>query len=103
MPASQARKNLSILFCFLFLIFSVNLLFAQEPYRLPPKEIVDILDAPPLPMISLDPQNKIMLLSYYQAMPSIAQVSQPFHRVGGLRITPHNNSRQVLRFLLNLF
>ncbi|HNS05730.1 MAG TPA: hypothetical protein PKH53_06975, partial [Candidatus Saccharicenans sp.] len=83
MPASPARKNLSILFCFLFLIFSVNLLFAQEPYRLPPKEIIDILDAPPLPMISLDPQNKIMLLSYYQSMPSIAQVSQPFHRVAG--------------------
>jgi len=98
MPASSARKNLSILICLLFLILSVNLLLAQEPYKLPPKEIVDILDAPPLPMISLDPQNKIMLLSYYQAMPSIAQVSQPFHRVAGLRITPHNNSRQVLRF-----
>ncbi|HUM33669.1 MAG: prolyl oligopeptidase family serine peptidase [Candidatus Saccharicenans sp.] len=98
MPGKTAKEKLIALSWLLFLIFSVNLLFAQEPYKLPPKEIVDILDAPPLPMISLDPQNKTMLLSYYQSMPSIDQVSQPFYGVAGLRITPHNNSRQVLRF-----
>jgi len=98
MPGKTARKILVATSGLLFLIFTINFLLAQEPYKLPPKEIVDILDAPPLPMVSLDPQNKIMLISYYQSMPSIAQVSQPFYRVAGLRITPHSNSRQVLRF-----
>jgi dipeptidyl aminopeptidase/acylaminoacyl peptidase len=98
MPVKTARRILVATSGLLFLIFTINFLLAQEPYKLPPKEIVDILDAPPLPMVSLDPQNKIMLLSYYQSMPSIAQVSQPFYRVAGFRITPHNNSRQVLRF-----
>jgi len=98
MPVKTARRILVATSGLLFLIFTINFLLAQEPYKLPPKEIVDIIDAPPLPMVSLDPQNKIMLLSYYQSMPSIAQVSQPFYRVAGFRITPHNNSRQVLRF-----
>ncbi len=71
---------------------------AQEPYKLPPKEIVEILDSPPPPVVSLDPSQQIMLLSFYEPMPSIAQVSQPFYRLAGIRITPHNNSRQTLRF-----
>ncbi len=71
---------------------------AQEPYKLPPKEIVDILNAPPLPVVSFDPTRQTMLLSYYESMPSIEEVSRPFYRLAGIRITPHNNSRQVLRF-----
>ncbi|MCX8161340.1 MAG: prolyl oligopeptidase family serine peptidase [Candidatus Saccharicenans sp.] len=83
---------------FLILMISPCRLGAQEPYKLPPKEIVDILNSPPLPMVSLDPTRQTMLLSYYESMPSIEEVSRPFYRLAGLRITPHNNSRQVLRF-----
>ncbi len=87
-------------FTWLFLImFTLSLpALAQEPYKLPPKEIIDILDAPPLPMVTLDPTRQVMLLSHYQSMPSIEQVSQPFYRLAGIRITPHNNSRQTLRY-----
>ena len=28
--------------------------FAQEPYKLPPKNVLDILDAPPTPRVSLN-------------------------------------------------
>lgn len=90
-----------VIFIFLtFLLFlsARNFLLAQQPYKLPPKEIIDILDAPPLPMVSFDPQRQIMLLSSYQPMPSIAELSQPFYRLAGIRITPHNNSEQVLRY-----
>jgi len=82
----------------LFLFSGPNFILAQQAYNLPPKEIVDILDAPPLPMVSFDPDRQTMLLSYYQSMPSIAQVSQPFYRLAGIRITPHINSQQVLRY-----
>lgn len=73
-------------------------LSAQEPYRLPPREIVDILDAPPLPRVSFDPSRQTMLLSYFRAMPSIEELSRPFYRLAGIRITRHDNSRQTLRF-----
>ncbi|MBC7364903.1 MAG: prolyl oligopeptidase family serine peptidase [Candidatus Aminicenantes bacterium] len=89
-------KHLSFLVLLIWILSPLT--FSQEPYKLPPKEIVDILDAPPLPLVSFDPQQKTMLMSHYQPMPSIAQISQPFYRLAGIRITPHNNSRQVIRF-----
>jgi dipeptidyl aminopeptidase/acylaminoacyl peptidase len=73
-------------------------LWAQEPYKLPPKEIVDILDAPPTPMVLISPARDRLALVEYESMPSIAYVSRPMLRIAGIRITPFNNSRQVLRF-----
>jgi dipeptidyl aminopeptidase/acylaminoacyl peptidase len=70
----------------------------QEPYKLPPQEIVDILDAPPTPIVSMNPARTVMALIESESMPSIAYVSRPILRIAGLRITPFNNSRQVLRF-----
>ncbi len=77
-------------------------LSAQEPYKLPPKEVVDILDAPPTPMVLMSPARDTMALAAYEAMPSIAYVSRPILRVAGIRITPFNSSRQVLRFFTGL-
>ena len=72
--------------------------FGQEPYKLPPKAVIDILDAPPTPRVSLSPAQDLMLLIDYESMPTIAYISQPMLRLGGIRITPMNNSRQVLSF-----
>ncbi len=73
-------------------------LWAQQPYKLPPREIVDILDAPPTPLVSMNPARTVMAFIDYESMPSIAYVSRPILRIAGLCITPYNNSRQVLRF-----
>jgi dipeptidyl aminopeptidase/acylaminoacyl peptidase len=71
---------------------------AQEPYKLPPKEVVDIVDAPPTPSVSMSPAGDVMALVDRESMPSIAYVSQPILRIAGMRITPAMNSRQVLSF-----
>ncbi|MGD0781378.1 MAG: prolyl oligopeptidase family serine peptidase [Candidatus Aminicenantales bacterium] len=71
---------------------------AQEPYKLPPKDVVDIVTAPPTPRVLLDPGRDTMLLIESESMPSIADLSQPLLRIAGMRITPMNNSRQVLGF-----
>ena len=76
--------------------------FAQEPYKLPPKEVIAILDAPPTPRVSISPARDLMLLIEYETMPSIAYVSQPMDRIAGIRMTPRNNSRQVLSFNTSL-
>jgi dipeptidyl aminopeptidase/acylaminoacyl peptidase len=68
--------------------------YGQEPYKLPPQEVIDILDAPPPPTVSMSPAGDIMALIERQAMPSIAEVSQPILRIAGIRITPATNSRQ---------
>jgi len=77
-------------------------LAAQDPYKLPPKNVMDILDAPPPPRVSLSPNREIMLLIETESMPTIAYISQPLLRIAGLRITPANNSSQVLTFSTGL-
>ncbi len=80
------------------LLAFVPALTAQEPYKLPPKEIVDIVDAPPTPMVSMSPADDVMALIDRESMPSIAYLSEPILRIAGMRITPALNSRQVLSF-----
>ncbi|HOW86631.1 MAG TPA: prolyl oligopeptidase family serine peptidase [Candidatus Aminicenantes bacterium] len=87
----------------LALILSVApALAAQEAYKLPPREIIDIVDAPPTPMVSLSPAADVMALVEYESMPSIAYLAEPVLRIAGLRITPAYNSRQVLSFSTGL-
>ena len=54
--------------------------FAQEPYKLPPKNVLDILDAPPTPRVSLNRDRDMMLLTESESMPSIAYLSMPMLR-----------------------
>ncbi len=81
----------------LWLVFSPGLA-AQEPYKVPPKVIRDIVEAPPTPSVSMNRPRTMMALIQGEAMPSIAHVSQPILRIAGMRITPATHSRQTLRF-----
>jgi len=77
-------------------------LVAQQPYKLPPKEVIDIVDAPPTPMVSMSPAGDTMALISRESMPTIAAISEPILRIAGMRITPAFNSRQVLSFSTGL-
>ena len=71
-------------------------LFAQAPaqpsgYLLPPKEIVAILDAPPPPTVEVSPSRDVIALLDRASMPTIAELSQPMHRIAGVRINPRTN------------
>lgn len=68
-------------------------LLGQEGYRLPPQEVVDIIDAPSAPSVVLSPDQAWMLLLDRPSMPSIAEVSRPMLRLAGSRIDPASNSR----------
>jgi len=71
-----------------------GLLHAQEVYRLPPKAVVDIVDAPPTPAAMPDAAGRRMLLVETPAMPPIAEVAEPILRLAGIRIVPRTNDRQ---------
>jgi dipeptidyl aminopeptidase/acylaminoacyl peptidase len=78
------------------LVMSPLIAYAQAPYKVPPKEVVDILDAPPTPFVRVSPRNNALLLVDYQPHPPIALVSRPFLRLAGVRIDPELNARQRL-------
>jgi len=66
---------------------------AQEPYRLPPPEVVQILDAPQAPYVSVSPDRRWLVLAHRRNIPSIADMAQPMLRIGGRRINPLTNGR----------
>ena len=67
---------------------------AQAPYKLPPKEVVDIVDAPPPPQAVVSPTGDAVLLAEPEAYPPIALLAEPILRIGGVRISPATSCRQ---------
>jgi dipeptidyl aminopeptidase/acylaminoacyl peptidase len=63
----------------------------QSTYLTPPKVIVDILDAPPLPTVAVNPTRTAVAFLERSSMPSIAEVAEPMLRLAGLRISPRTN------------
>ncbi|HEY0876374.1 MAG TPA: prolyl oligopeptidase family serine peptidase [Vicinamibacterales bacterium] len=63
----------------------------KSGYLTPPKEIVDILDAEPLPSVTVGPQRELIVLMQRRSMPSIEELSEPMLRLAGARINPDNN------------
>jgi len=96
------RKEKLRLFLFAFVFWSSLILQGQEPYKKPPQEVIDMLEAPLPPQASLSPDGKTVLLSTYETMPSIAYLAQPLLRLAGIRITPLNNSKQQNYFMTSL-
>jgi dipeptidyl aminopeptidase/acylaminoacyl peptidase len=73
---------------------------AQAPYKLPPKDVVDLVDAPPPPQVVVSPTGEAVLLAEPEAYPPIALLAEPVLRLGGLRITPATGCRQrTFRFV----
>ena len=64
---------------------------AQSRYLTPPKTIVDILDAAPLPSVVVSPSRTAIALLERSSMPSIAEVAEPMLRLAGMRISPRTN------------
>ncbi len=74
-----------------WLISSLPIGADQLPYQKPPKEILDILNAPTLPNLSVNPTHTYASLSQAERYPSIAEVSEPMLRLAGIRIDPRTN------------
>ena len=72
------------------MLFAGGFLTADE-YRLPPQEIVDLIDAPPPPAVDFSPDYQWLLLLDRDAMPSIENLSRRMLRLAGLRIDPVAN------------
>jgi len=59
-------------------------------YQLPPKDIADLLLAPPTPGVTIDRKGDWMLLSSRSSYPPVEELAQPELRIAGLRFNPDN-------------
>ena len=64
---------------------------APTGYQLPPKAIVDMLDAAPAPTVEASPARDVIAVLERASMPTIADLAAPMHRLAGLRINPRTN------------
>jgi dipeptidyl aminopeptidase/acylaminoacyl peptidase len=74
---------------------------AQSPtgYKLPPKDIADLLLAKPTPAVSIDRQGTWMLLSQRNSYPPVEELAQPELRIAGLRFNPDNYALSRQNFI----
>ncbi len=85
-------NKIVVLTCLLWISLMFNA-HANDGYRLPPQDVVDIIDAAPEPSLSFSPDRKWMLMIERNAMPGIEDISRRMLRLAGMRIDPAANSR----------
>lgn len=89
----RLRSILWVLLALVLLTPAATLLPAADVYQKPPKEVLDILNAPPTPNIFVSPTRDRVLLINPLRYPPIADLAQPMLRIAGLRINPKTNAR----------
>lgn len=80
-----------VFFRCVFPLLLSSLLLADDGYRKPSSEILDILNAPPTPDAVVNPSGTEMLLIERVLYPPIADLARPMVRLAGLRIDVRNN------------
>ena len=71
---------------------------AQETYKLPPEEVVQLLEAPNVPSVRPSPDAQWLLLVERPPLPSIADVARPWIGLAGMRIDPKARAPQQFAF-----
>lgn len=92
MNAQNGFRRAVASFPILALLLIVNVANAQQGYKKPPKEVLDILHAPVTPTASLGPARDNVLLLTGLRYPPLADLAQPMLRLAGRRINPASNS-----------
>lgn len=75
---------------------------AQQGYKKPPKEVLDILSAPVIPTAIVSPARDSMLLATGLRYPPIADLAQPMLRLAGQRINPATNGPHRFQYFVAL-
>ena len=77
----------------IILALSIPIIILASEYKIPPKAIADIVDAPLTPTMSLSPNKIDYLILSRSSLPSIEELSAPELRLAGVRINPAMNAR----------
>jgi len=82
-------KHCTIASCLFFC--APALLAAADTYQKPPKEVMDILNAPSTPVLSISPTHTYAMQGSPVRYPPIAELAEPMYRLAGIRINPATN------------
>ena len=85
------KKTVKI-FVILFLTIA-TVAVGDDGYKMPPKAIRDLVDAPLTPVVYISSDKKHILILERASLPSIEELSQTELRLAGLRINPRTNGR----------
>ncbi len=87
------KKTALFNFALILLLLSSSSMIAQVDmvYQQPPKEILDLVDAPAAPSALFDSKNENIILFHSGRYKSIAELSETELRLAGLRINPVTN------------
>src|ERR1051326_9517819 len=84
-------------FIVIALFLAAPALIAQVPsatdpakYVLPPKHIVDVFDAEPLPQVLISPNRQVVALTKARTYPTIVELSRPMLRLSRSPAHPKN-------------
>lgn len=98
------RKPALLLTC-LFIAAVVNFSPAQDNtgYKLPPKDISDMLLVKPTPGVSVDDKAEWMLFTESSSYPSVEELARPELKIAGLRINPANFAPSRQNFITTIY
>ncbi|HYN24156.1 MAG TPA: prolyl oligopeptidase family serine peptidase [Pyrinomonadaceae bacterium] len=84
------------------LLLLSNFAAAQQGYKKPPQDVLDILTAAVTPTASVSPARDMMLLATGLRYPPISDLAQPMLRLAGLRINPNTNGPHRYQYAVAL-
>lgn len=109
MAVHFAVRKVSLFLGFPFFALTLSSAQAQTnlQYQLPPKAIVDLVDAAPTPGVSVSPRGRAadkrwLLIEHFAGLPTIADLSQPELRLAGLRFNPKTDGPTRGRYATSL-
>ncbi|HTD94561.1 MAG TPA: prolyl oligopeptidase family serine peptidase [Chitinophagaceae bacterium] len=98
MNLSRIVTVLSLLLQFGFSAWSQD----DAAYKMPPKDIADMLLAKPTPAVSIDDKGEWMLLTETSLYPSVEELARPEMKIAGLRINPNNYAPSRQNFITGI-
>ncbi|HEX8635347.1 MAG TPA: prolyl oligopeptidase family serine peptidase [Pyrinomonadaceae bacterium] len=75
---------------------------AGQGYRKPTQSVLDVLNSPVTPSVSISPARDQMLLATGVRYPPISDLAQPMLRLAGYRINPNTNGRHLAPYFVAL-
>jgi len=87
---------------FLSIVIAAQPLAAQQAYQHPPREIVEILDAPAPPVPFVSPAGNAVILATPVQYRPISDLAEPMLHGAGTRINPRNNGPHLFAYYVAL-
>ena len=75
----------------ILLVMATLFLLAATPYQKPPQAVLDVLNSPLTPTLTISPNRHFAMQGQPVRYPPIAELAQPMLRIAGMRINPKTN------------